>query len=314
MTSIARGLALFLGAFTLLNLVGADANLWWIDVAPLPAFAVPLFLASLALAMLAFAFVPAMGRVRRAITTTLTAVALLAAIANAVRFYVLLHRGEFATALPLPLSLLVAAALALLLGAQTRASADAPSAADRALITVAFAGAALLFPLAQIALFGATDYRRHADVIVVFGARAYADGTASIALRDRVRTGCELYRAGLAPMLFFSGGPGEGRVDEPESMRRLARKLGVPDAAIIRDPHGENTEATVRDTLALRPRRVLAVSHFYHLPRIKMTFQRYGFEEVYTVPSENAAPETMPYNLVREEAAFWAYYFRRLRG
>ena len=40
---------------------------------------------------------------------------------------------------------------------------------------------------------------------------------------------------------------------------------------ILRDARGINTEATVRNTLALRPRRVLAVSHFYHLPRIKMS-------------------------------------------
>lgn len=314
MLPIARGLALFLGAFTLLNLAGADANLWWIDLAPLPPSAARIVLAVLALALLAFALLPPMSGIRRAVTITLTAVALLAAVANAVRFYVLLHRGEFSSAVPLPLSLLVAAALALLIAAQGRARNATDGAAHRPIIAVAFLGAAILFPLAQISLFGATDYRRRADVIVVFGARAFADGTASVALRDRVHTGCELYRAGLAPKLFFSGGPGEGKVDEPESMRRLARKLGVPDAAIVCDPRGENTEATVRNTIALRPRRVLAVSHFYHLPRIKMTFQRYGFDEVYTVPSEDAAPEAMAYNLAREEAAFWAYYLRGLRG
>jgi uncharacterized SAM-binding protein YcdF (DUF218 family) len=168
--------------------------------------------------------------------------------------------------------------------------------------------------LAQISLFGLTDYRRPADLIVVFGARANADGTASDALADRVRTGCALYRAGLAPRLFFSGGPGAGSVDEPEAMQRLARTLGVPDQAIVLDPQGINTESTVRNTMSLvpKPPRILAVSHFYHLPRIKMTFQRYG-AEVWTVPSDNSVPWQMPFNIVREDVAFWAYYLRRLR-
>jgi vancomycin permeability regulator SanA len=307
MSSLARGLALFLGALTLLNLVGTDANLWWIDLYPLPARASAIVLAALALALFAYAFLPAMRTTRRILTVSLTTVALLAAVANVVRYYVLLRRGQFSTSIPLPLSFFVVCALAVLIYAEVR-----PGKSHRSLIVLTFVSAAVLFPIAQIALFGMTDYRRRADVIVVFGARAYADGTPSRALADRVRTGVDLYRAGLAPALFFSGGPGEGAIDEPESMRRLARKLGVPDAAILRDPRGINTEATVRNTLAVRPRRVLAVSHFYHLPRIKMTYQRYGFSEAYTVPSRNSVPLQMPFNLVREDLAFWAYYLRRL--
>src|SRR5439155_17548504 len=113
-----------------------------------------------------------------------------------------------------------------------------------------------------------------------FGAKAYADGTPSDALADRVRTACALYRDGLAPRLLFSGGPGE-----PAAMQHLAASLGVPEAAVLRDSEGVNTESTARNTVALlhAPSRVLAVSHFYHLPRIKMTYQRYG-SEVYTVP------------------------------
>jgi hypothetical protein len=34
--------------------------------------------------------------------------------------------------------------------------------------------------------------------------------------------------------------------------------------------------------------------------------------DVYTVPAETSRPGAMPYNLVRETAAFWAYYLRRL--
>jgi hypothetical protein len=56
---------------------------------------------------------------------------------------------------------------------------------------------------------------------------------------------------------------------------------------------------------------LLAVSDFYHLPRIKMTYQRYG-SEVYTVPCADTVPMSMPYNVARGVAAFWRYYLRRI--
>jgi len=81
----------------------------------------------------------------------------------------------------------------------------------------------------------------------------------------------------------------------------------------VNDPNGLNTESTARNTVALlpAPTRILAVSHFYHLPRIKMTYQRYA-SEVYTVPCEDTVPGSMPFNVAREVAAFWRYYLRRV--
>jgi len=294
---MSRGFALFFGAFTLLNLAGDsafDLNLWWIDLWPLPRIAATITLIAFSIAMIAFAF----GR-RNAITLALTIVMLIAAVANTIRFYVVFTRGEIHSNFPVPLSLLIAVALCVIL---SRTDGEGSVA-----IITSFLAAALIFPLAQISLFGFTDYRRPADLIVVFGAKAFANGTPSLPLADRVRTACDLYRDGLAPRLLFSGGPGE-----PESMRQYAMKRGVPASAIIEDPAGLNTEATVRNTVEMSRGRILAVSHFYHLPRIKMTFQRYG-SEVYTVPSETTMYALMPYQLAREDAAFWAYYLRRFR-
>ena len=149
-------------------------------------------------------------------------------------------------------------------------------------------------------------------MIVVFGARAYADGSCSDALADRVRTACQLYREGYAPRLLFSGGPGDGEVHETEAMRRLAIRLGVPEHAILCDVRGLNSRATVCETVAMMREngwhRVLAVSHDYHLPRVKMAFHRAG-QEVYTVPARERYPLTqLPYLMAREVAAFWVYY------
>jgi uncharacterized SAM-binding protein YcdF (DUF218 family) len=315
----ARGLALFLGLFTLVNLAGdfrlggTDANLWWIDLSPLPVLPRRTLLAAIAAVLLAYAVAPPRrdARLRRALAYVFLGIAAGAAVANAIHYYVLLARGDIATSLPVPLSLFVAAALLMIVAAHRRESAPGSPA-----WVLVFLAASVLFPVAQTTLFGLTDYRRPADLIVVFGARAYAGGTPSSALADRVRTGCELYHAGLAPRLLFSGGPGDGAIHETEAMRRLAITLGVPGPAIALDPHGVNTEATVRNTarlLAGRPARVLAVSHFYHLPRIKMTYQRHGLD-VFTVPCRTSNRSHVPYNVFRETAAFWTYYLRRLTG
>src|ERR1051326_2297437 len=54
-SSIARGLALFLGVFSLVGLAGSggDANLWWIDFYPLPTFIRVALLIAFAVAMIA---------------------------------------------------------------------------------------------------------------------------------------------------------------------------------------------------------------------------------------------------------------------
>jgi len=302
--AIARGIALFLGAFCLLNLAGdlrfanANANLWWIELPPLPALA-------LGIAMLAWGFAPRASRGRRAITTALLAMGAIAALVSTVRYYAILGRGV-STMIPLPLSLLVAAALVMIIVAQRSEPQRRPL-----VVIASFVAASIAFPVAQIALFGVTDYRRPADTIVVFGARTYADGSMSSSLTDRVRTGCALYRAGLAPRIIFSGGKGDGAIHETEAMQRFALRHGVPPSAITLDARGINTESTVRNT-ARGNGRILAVSHFYHLPRIKMTYQRYG-AEVYTVPAEPSSLRPIAYNVARESVAFWAYYLRRLR-
>ncbi|MEP6758967.1 MAG: YdcF family protein, partial [Actinomycetota bacterium] len=159
------------------------------------------------------------------------------------------------------------------------------------------------------------DYRRPAQAAVVLGARVMPDGEASVVLADRVRTGVELYREGLVMTLVMSGGlePDTG-YDETAVMRALAVQEGVPAADILVDPGGTSTTATVTDTVGLFAERgidaVLVVSHFYHLPRIKLAYERAGLE-VYTVPASQSAivPRT-PENVAREVPALWIYYLR----
>lgn len=308
MASLARGMALFFAAFTAASSVAAwraagDPNLWWLDVRVLPPVGRVAFFAIVTVALVVAAVRPA-ARAWRVGAAVVLAVAALVAVVNALMFYNLLLRGAIHSRMPLPFSLFVAATLIALVFTINAGRLRV------ARFVAGFVGALLVFPLMQVMLFGATDYRRPADLIVVFGARAYADGAASSPLADRVRTGVELYRARYASRLLFSGGPGDGAVNEPEAMRRLAMRMGVPESAILLDPDGLNTDATVRNTRTFAGGgRVLAVSHFYHLPRIKLAYQRAGIE-AFTVPCETTTWSHLPYNVPRESVAFWAYYLR----
>ena len=92
-------------------------------------------------------------------------------------------------------------------------------------------------------------------------------------------------------------------------MRDLALTLGVPAHAIALDRDGLDTHASVRHT---GPGRVLAVSHFYHLPRIQLAYRRAG-RTAFTVPADEAYTISQtPRLVVREIAAFWFYWARGL--
>jgi vancomycin permeability regulator SanA len=318
---IARGLAGFLGTFSLLNILGEfyipgfDANIWWIDFQPLPASARRLLLGIAALALIGFALRPKISTTRLRITIALLALALIFVLGNIVQFYLLLAESRLGADFPVPFSLFIGVALVAIMYGLNRSDRVAGRKVT-ASAAITFVLCMILFPLMQIFCFGKTDYRRPADAAVVFGAKAYADGRPSIVLADRVRTACELYRMGLVHTLIFSGGPGDGAVHETESMRRFALKLGVPDSAIVRDEFGLSTQETCANSEAIFRRmgirRVLAVSNFYHLPRIKMTYQRER-REVYTVPAEETYMfSTTPFQIAREVLALWAYYLGAL--
>ncbi|HEX5138217.1 MAG TPA: YdcF family protein [Planctomycetota bacterium] len=271
--------------FGLLSLTGGE-TLWWVDIRPLPQWLVALP----GLVLLVHAIWP--RRLHRAATD---AAALLAAVAlrNAVRYLAL----PLPSRPPVPLSLPISVLLAL--------AAFPPPRPRSPLAAVAIAALLLaLFPLAHVFTFGRTSYARAADWIVVPGARCYADGTPSQALKERVRTACRLYREGYGKRLFLSGGPGDGATHEVDAMRALALEGGVPAGGIVLDRDGWDTQSTIRHA---PPGRLLVVSHFYHLPRIKM-LARQQRRDAYTVPAdEEREIRGTPRFVAREIAAFWWY-------
>jgi uncharacterized SAM-binding protein YcdF (DUF218 family) len=156
-------------------------------------------------------------------------------------------------------------------------------------------------------------------------------GALSTSLLDRMNTAVELYQAGLVHRLLVSGAVGASGYDEALVMRDFAVRAGVPAEDVLVDGAGVNTDATVRNTPALvtavnagagpdvgtaggeRP-TLLAVSQFYHLPRVKLAYARAGWD-VLTVPARASRPIAQTPQLVgREIPAFWVYYLRAVLG
>lgn len=311
LATVARAFALVLGGWIGLAWRLPDVQLWGIDAWPLPALPSRVLLAVTAVLLLAQAVYPCAGGRRRWVTLWCTLALGVLLVLSAARFYVALWTGDLHTALPVPLAIITAVMLWLI--SYVLWHPELRPARLHRIVPYALTGLVSL-TLLQMCCDGAIDQRRIADAIIVFGAHAHADGVASSALDHRVRTACALYHAGQAGTLIFSGGPGDGDISEPECMRRLASALGVPDRDILLDHDGLDTRATVRNSTVLCRRhhftRVLAVSQFYHLPRITLDCRRAGLD-AYTVPATDDPPLAgLPWLMTREIAALWVTYLR----
>ncbi len=289
-----------------------DPNIWWVDLRFLPKVGGQLLLLAVGALLLAHASRPVVSGWRRTVSLVAVVTVGIVATLNAVDYYRVWDSGTIAPRSPVPLSLVIAVLLAFIAVSMIR---PAPPVDRRTSLEVA-AAMSLVFviglPLLQMAFFGTTDYRRPADVVVVFGARVRNDGAPSLTLANRVTTAAELYRDGLVDTVVMTGGIEPSGIDETIVMRNLAVQLGVPRDAIILDPAGHNTNASVANTIRIFRdnglARVLAVSQFYHLPRIRLAYARAGVD-AWTVPARTSITRTGAI-VAREIPAFWLYYLR----
>jgi len=114
------------------------------------------------------------------------------------------------------------------------------------------------------------------DAIVVAGCGVWPGGVPSPALAMRTRRGVELWRQGVAPKLLFTGGVGTYPPAESVVAADLARRLGVPDEAIVTEQRSTSTEGNAREAAALLGRaRVVVVTDYYHVWRCERVFRRH---------------------------------------
>jgi vancomycin permeability regulator SanA len=127
----------------------------------------------------------------------------------------------------------------------------------------------------------------HERVAIVFGAGLRRDGTPTPILRDRVETAAELFFSGKVEKMLMSGDNRFMNYNEPESMRRYALSLGVPDDAIVLDYAGRRTYDTCYRAKAIfGVKDALLVTQQFHLPRALFLCNALGVK-AYGVEAKN---------------------------
>ncbi|MCZ6795061.1 MAG: YdcF family protein [Planctomycetota bacterium] len=290
-----RPLALALAVFILLNLLLAlqrplsSATRVWLNV-QLPEPLLSVFAGSLGIALL---LPHELGRrpwVRWLLGGVIFGFCILVG-ANVIGYYHRLYYRHFTTHFAFPFSAVILLTLLLEFArvswwvpVRSRLPAPARVFVRGTLITGSF----FFLILVHIVTYGNTDYRRPADAAVILGAKVYADGELSPALRDRVETGVQLFDRGLVSYLIMSGGVGPNGASEPKHMARHAQSLGVPISRIIWDEEGVNTLQSARNCRVIAEeydfKQLLTVSQPFHCARIKLIFEREG-THCYTVPA-----------------------------
>lgn len=162
--------------------------------------------------------------------------------------------------------------------------------------------------ITYISIDGLTDYNYSADLAVILGNKVNVDGTPSERLEKRLECGLTLFKTGRVKNILVSGGLGEEGHHEGSKMKDFLVKNGVPDTSIIVDNHGNNTEATVVNTLKLKDslnfKSLIVVSQYFHVTRTKMLFRKKQFYKISSVSPKYFEIRDI-YSLTRE---FFAYY------
>jgi hypothetical protein len=327
-----RGLATFLGAFGLYGAIASSTGVppglteWGNDPTPSrPSLWLIRSLVFVASVTLLLSGTTRYRPVTRWPMAGLIASLLLAAGwlgVDAARAWTAMARGELTARLPLPVSIVW---IGVLVWIGYRLPRPVPIDASRRKRWTKFAGGLIsgivLVPLLQILLPGTAAFHQPGEWVVVPGAMVHPSGRPSEALEDRMLTACDVFRQRHATRLICSGGPGPGAVTEPDTMRRIALAHGVPEAAIVIDGAGLNTRGTADNVAAMlrssptltsaSPPRVIVVSDFYHLPRVRLAFRQAGVDVVTVPAKERGLPRSLWLMLPREVVAWWAYLLTR---
>ncbi len=162
--------------------------------------------------------------------------------------------------------------------------------------------------IVYITIDGLTKNEKNADIGVILGNKVNEDGALSERLEKRLECGLNLYRNGQVKRLIVSGGLGKEGFYEGDKMKEYLIKKNVPDSLVIIDNFGNNTLATVNNTIRLKDslkfESLIIVSQYFHLTRTKMLFREQGFKNVSSVSPKYFEFRDF-YSLFRE---FVAYY------
>jgi uncharacterized SAM-binding protein YcdF (DUF218 family) len=178
-----------------------------------------------------------------------------------------------------------------------------------ALVFISFSGASL-----AIVEAGLHDNLHAADLAVVLGSKVDRDGHPSLELQARLDRAIALYRQGYFKLVLVSGGRGREGYDEPVVMAQYLEAHGVPASAILEDNDGNTTWMTAKNTARVMDERhlksALVVSEYYHMPRCRLAFEKFGIAPVYTSHAQFWCLRNF-FSVPREVIGYAAYSMRR---
>lgn len=164
----------------------------------------------------------------------------------------------------------------------------------------------------QIDRTGQSDERRPVDVIVVLGAGTNADGSPSQDIMERVQHGIELYHAGWAKAILFTGGNGPASASNQGRSMALASEI-LPSQAFAVEGTWETQSDASYSAALMRERgwqSALLVTHPLHCYRARRFFRQEGIE-AYVSPTGPVSAVPQPwrtYYTVREAlGVVWPY-------
>lgn len=160
------------------------------------------------------------------------------------------------------------------------------------------------------AIVGLRDFKGNADVAVVLGNEAFADGSLSPWLKGRVDAALTLYRNQQVKKIFVSGGIGDSEFPEGDAMRNYLLQHGVPASDIFTDNEGNNSYLTAKNFITLNRqehfRSAVVVSSWYHVLRCKYIVKKLGFDNVEGEHSTTYFGRDI-ISLLREFPAYYKY-------
>jgi vancomycin permeability regulator SanA len=164
-----------------------------------------------------------------------------------------------------------------------------------------------------IGLIGLQDRVGKAEIAVVLDAFIQSNGQPSARLHARLEKAAELYKKGFFSTIIVSGGVRRNGFDEAAIMKDNLLQDGIPPQHILVDRSGYTTYLTAKNTARLMRERhmqsVFIISQFYHLPRCRLAFHRFGVPVEYCAHA-NYFERNDIYFLAREVFAISYYALR----
>lgn len=157
------------------------------------------------------------------------------------------------------------------------------------LILAAFAVITLVYVLANAIVVGSTSKYIHdiseidklekTECVIVLGAKVYSEDSLCAVLQDRVDYAINIYKAGKADKLLFTGDHGRTEYDEVNAMMNYAVSNGVPEEDIFLDHAGFSTyESMYRAKDVFCVSDAIIVTQKFHISRAVYTARRMGIE------------------------------------